>query len=219
MLDMDSCTVAQVEDEKFERIERILYDYFAFVMLEPIPTEGFRYLIELDSMTTGVIEVITDKKFLVSIEQMRYWITEALNSNDPASAQRELAVDRTYLFRGVDEKGPLPPYEGFYSTEERPTIAAIDEIYRNAGVRPSNKERIDYLGQELAFVSVLEQKRVDILEQGGLHTEELDEMLDGFISEHLSSWVGSYCRSALPYTRTDYFKGFLTCLDLWIGHR
>lgn len=202
----------------FGASSRVLYDYFAFVMLEPVPLEGSDYLKSLGDMTDELLDEACDESASGPLEQMSAWISEALCGADPEEAQRRLAVDRTYLFRGVDEKGPLPPYEGFYSKAGESAIAAVGRAYADAGVHPSNNERCDYLGQEMAFVSVLVQKEgAARLREEGTSADELKAMLEEFEAEHLAPWVGSYCSAALPFARTGYFEGFLRSLDLWAG--
>lgn len=197
-----------------------LYDYFAFVLLEPVPLEGWTYLESLSAQTAEIgraAKASGNESLADSVKQMSLWLAEACE-RDPQAAQRDLAVDRTYLFRGVDERGPLPPYEGFYSPAGESTIAAVGDAYRKAGVRPSNKERLDYLGQELAFVSVLMQKELAAQLQGDDESvEALRAMHATFEANHLSTWVSSYCNTALPHAKTDFFKSFLKGLNAWLG--
>lgn len=196
-----------------------LCDYCAFVMLEAIPLEGSDYLSTLRSMTDTIYDTSIDQKPLASIDRMKHWISKALESDNAEESQRLLAVDRTYLFRGVDEAGPRPPYEGFYSKTGNSAIAAIRDAYKKAGVQPTNNERIDYLGQELAFASILAQKESNAhLSEGEASAERLRAMHEDFEKAHLRPWIDSYCEEALPFAKTEYFKGFLNLLRLSFGN-
>ena len=194
-----------------------LYDYFAGVMLEPIPLEGSDYLHSLAAQTDELCNMALSDDLIGQVELMRGWLMKSLDEMDTEEQQRLLAVDRTYLFRGVDEKGPLPPYEGFYSASKESCIATIGKAYEKANVHASNNERLDYLGQELAFISVLIQKGAHAkAQQNNVQTEALDAMRKKFQSEHLNQWVGAFCDAALPYAKTDYFRGYLNFLSIWL---
>ena len=213
-------TAKLADKTEMQAFDQRLCDYFAFVLLEPISLEGWAHLESLNVQITDLrraAKASGNESLADGIEQMSFWLAKALD-DDPGSAQRDLAVDRTYLFRGVDERGPLPPYEGFYSPAGESTIAAVNDAYRKAGVRPSNKERLDYLGQELAFVSVLMQKESAArLQNDGESAEAFRAMHVTFKADHLSTWVSSYCNAALPHAKTDYFKSFLKSLSTWLG--
>ena len=57
----------------------------------------------------------------------------------------------------------------------------------------------DYIGVELAFISFL-------LENG----KERDAA--DFARQHPAVWIDDFCRKALEYAETDYYKGLLTSL-------
>lgn len=208
----------QMGNETTNQADQLFCDYCAFVMLDPIPLEGIQYLQTLADQTLLLRSWILGDDQKESLDQMLVWLQDSLKCDCPEEMQCRLAVDRTYLFRGVDEGGPLPPYEGFFASTKEAAISAIGKAYDSAGVHTSNNERLDYLGQELAFVSVLIQKEANARAVGDeAIAEELFTMRKEFLRTHISSWVREYCAAAIPFAKTNYFVGFLNILSAWIG--
>jgi TorA maturation chaperone TorD len=118
-----------------------------------------------------------------------------------------LSKDWTRLLRGVDIKGPLPPYESLYRAgrlQEKPA----QEIYRlfsKMGIRVPEEwhQPSDYIGVELDFMHLLCEK--ERREVGALG--EVMEVERAFIEDHLGQWVPLFCEKMLQHANEDYYRG------------
>jgi TorA maturation chaperone TorD len=148
------------------------------------------------------------------------------------SALTQLAVERTWLYRGVSETGPTPPYEAEWctGTSTSTVLLSLTKSYRASGLALALGERADYLGIELGYYQRL------ILQQAACEAED-DEAGRGnsgggestggrprrdsaggsgvrtlqqrFHSEHLGRWVAPYVKATLPLAQSDFFRGHL----------
>jgi TorA maturation chaperone TorD len=123
-----------------------------------------------------------------------------------------LSKDWTRLVRGVDIKGPLPPYESLYRTgrlQEKPA----QEIYRlfsKMGIRVPEEwhQPSDYIGVELDFMHLLcekERRAREKMEMDALR--EVMEVERSFIEDHLGQWVPLFCEKMLEHAHEDYYRG------------
>lgn len=133
---------------------------------------------------------------------------------------QELSIDWTRLFRGVSPGyGPPPPYEGVYREADGvgvETIQAIERIYSKHGlvISDGRHDRSDYLGYELNFVEFLcEQiaKAIDTNDEE--EAERYRNELDHFMADHLSTWVGDFCKQAVDQAKTPFYSAVLMMLN------
>jgi TorA maturation chaperone TorD len=123
-----------------------------------------------------------------------------------------LSRDWTRLFRGVEKKGILPPYESLYRTgklQEKPS-REIHRLFSQMGIRVPDEwhQPPDYIGVELDFMRLLcskeleayEKQETDIL-SGTLHAEQ------SFVENHLGVWVPQFCEKMFSQAEEDYFRG------------
>ena len=133
---------------------------------------------------------------------------------EEAAVVEELSVDRTLLVRAPGESGLKAPYEGLYQKEKSKGGAplAVKTFYRRAGLLPGEavNESPDFLGLELDFMKHLCQREADRWETSGEAAETIG-LEHEFLTKHLGSWIGEYCRLAAALAKTDFFRG---CLGL-----
>jgi len=131
----------------------------------------------------------------------------------------DLAADRTRLLRATGERNLKPPYESLYKTNgsRSGTATAVKAYYRKTGLLPDENisEMLDYMCVELDFMYQLCLREVEEWSCGRdasttlIHEEE-------FLREHLGSWLGNFCAQAEKYARTDFYRGFLVVLNVFI---
>ena len=123
-----------------------------------------------------------------------------------------LSKEWTRLFRGVDIKGPLPPYESLYRTgklQDKPT----QEIYRlfsPMGIRLPEEwhQPLDYIGVELDFMRLLCTQEQGIWEKNQLGlVHEVVKIEKSFLDDHLSLWIPIFCEKMIEQAQEDFFKG------------
>jgi TorA maturation chaperone TorD len=133
---------------------------------------------------------------------------------DHEEMQKAIAIDRTWLCRGIDQgrKAPPPPYEALYLSPRKETdhLLKVVTFYKKAGLRVSRdaRERMDYLGLELAFMAELCVRESGFVKRGNKGGRAKVLALEKeFLAEHLLLWVPEYCRLAIAAAKTDFFKG------------
>lgn len=213
----------------------VLYDYFAHVMLDPLEVPGTAGILALHKRTALLLANVEDNA-LPGVNQLIAWLKrmdtlvlcENHSSEDIAEEQKNLAIERTKLCRGINQAGPLPPYETYYCTsscskadatnvQEGPDTVAgsVTSAYAKAGVHlhTQTKERDDYIGTELAFLSFLAAEELKALERGEHDAAiDLQTQRQSFERYHLRSWVPAFCEAALPFAHTTLFQGALHAL-------
>lgn len=126
---------------------------------------------------------------------------------------RSLAVERTRLYRGVNSRGPRPPYEAEwdeYAPTEAVTIGGVSATYREAGRGQSTQDRVDYLGVELGFYQQLLGDEVVALQAGDREeAQRACERRSQFLATHLGKWVPSYVRYGRGQTDDAFYLGHL----------
>jgi putative dimethyl sulfoxide reductase chaperone len=137
----------------------------------------------------------------------------------------ELGVDRTRLYRSVIKGyGPPPPYEMVWSKEvsDYSHLSIIAGAYEEAGLSPSPdaKERFDYIGMELEFLSELASREAVARENGA--PQDANNLLSfqyNFLTHHFGQWVPDYIEKAMDYAETDFYKGHLLMLRGFINQQ
>jgi putative dimethyl sulfoxide reductase chaperone len=190
-----------------------VYDFLAQLFLNPIPTPGHDY-------AQKFLRAIDDHAAFSDLEDFRDGM-RALESykataerGDLDEVQRQLAVDRTRLCRGTAKGGAIaPPYEAPYLMPHKETdqLVAIVQLYRKAGLKitADQRERMDYIGVELAFMAELcGQERAAL---AAADTPAYDAVLAlerEFLQDHLLKWAVDYCGAMIAQAQTDFFRGF-----------
>ena len=136
---------------------------------------------------------------------LKKYIEETKNLSDEEVLQ-EIAVDRTYLLRGLTENGPRPPYESLYlRVSPSETIGGVNVFYanNNYAVSPDIHEPGDYIGVELSFM-----KELCLLEassDGELKSGYLSRQKE-FYEKHLGRWIKDWAREIITYAKTDFYR-------------
>ena len=212
------------EDETNVSLEdaQAYYNFFADVFLTPIPVPGKERLEQLQAATELFFPFDDQQpesdECLPGIAQMNAFFKDA--AADPEAYQELLARDRTYLFRGVDEQGLLPPYGSFWSGEDG--TAHLSEVracyaFTALTVAKDVGERDDYIGVEFAFLArLVSREGVMRLMGDGSAAESFRDTRREFLQRSVNSWFPAYCEQALSYAKTDYFKGLLQAVPALI---
>lgn len=211
------------------------YDFAAEMLLTPLPVPGHIEIVGVASHVRLLFgEAARDEDALPGIRELVAWCEQVekadaqADEGDPEALealQRETAVDRTRLSRGVDESGPLPPYETYWlsspdgdGASSQGRLSGIADAYAHANVHFGGEqaERDDYLGVELAFLAHLAHRELTAHENGdttAAHTARTQR--ESFEREHLFTWLPTWCTSATPHATSTFFPPFLTLLKTW----
>ena len=147
------------------------------------------------------------------LRELQVFFSEA--SIDDEGVLDEVGSDRTFLVRGVTQKGPRPPYGSLFAgeTPEAPgsSMLRLKALYRRAGfeVSESAAESPDYLGVELAFAAALLDK-VAVAE--GEEAEKLAKMSEEFVRGFVAPFGHAYVQESLGWARTGFCRGMLLLL-------
>jgi TorA maturation chaperone TorD len=123
-----------------------------------------------------------------------------------------LSKEWTRLFRGVDIKGLLPPYESVYRIGRLQEKASqeIHRLFDRKGIRIPDEwhQPPDYIGVELDFMRFLCIKEQEAWERKRLDSvyEVLDEE-NSFLINHLGLWISIFCEKMAKEAREDFFIG------------
>ncbi|MFA6807926.1 MAG: molecular chaperone TorD family protein [Eubacteriales bacterium] len=189
----------------------MIYRLLEKLFMEPIPTPG-------KDFTNKVLKAINDldmnnKDICLNqgIEILKAFHNKSLLSNIE-TLQKELAVDRTMLCRGINsEYGPPPPYEAVYmeSENQQTQILKVIDKYNKMQISVSSevRERPDYIGLEFAFMAFLCEKELEVYEGKQEEYEEIIRLETEFLTEHLFKWIPKYCDEMIKWAKTDFFKG------------
>lgn len=190
-----------------DALRRELYEFFAQLFCSPVSVPGEDTARDLlrraEALAAGSGEAAQDFAEFVKMGRTR----------PLEEVQRELAVERSLLFRGTQrERGPLPPCEGNYTHkgDEASTQIAVTNFYRRFGGVFESRERADYLGVECSFMAALiaETERATSPEDAAAGQRAQTD----FTTQHLA-WVPHFCAEAHPFAHTPFFAGALTLLD------
>ena len=196
------------EDERALPAEAaaLYYDYFAQIFLRIIPVPGNDEIERIREDTYKLFDLES------ADERPRLLASFLASGDDDKIKQERLAIDRTYLCRGVDPEGLQPPYEMFWRTDRPTTLTDIEKAYSQSGLQPSssNRERPDYIGTEFAFLSNLAAREAMLLHDGSIvQSAVCRKQREAFVAEHLAAWLPHYTAAALAYAKTDFFRGLL----------
>jgi TorA maturation chaperone TorD len=125
---------------------------------------------------------------------------------------RNLTKDWTRLFRGVEKKGMLPPYESFYRPETLPEKSAqeIHRLFAEMGIHVPEEwhQPPDYIGVELDFMRLLCGKEEQAWERGKPTSAlEVLELERSFLDTHLGLWIPSFCARMVAEAREEFYRG------------
>jgi putative dimethyl sulfoxide reductase chaperone len=140
---------------------------------------------------------------------------ETTRSNPSDEVALELAVDWNRLFRGVSQSaGPPPPVEALYAGAEDDSLflRELNRIYSEQGLelRGDFLDRPDHLGVELTFIADLFRRAAAAIQDD--EQERAAGILAAaghFFTAHPGKWVSTFCDGAIPYARTDFYRGLL----------
>lgn len=190
-----------------------VYEFLAQLFLTPIPTPGHDY-------AATFLRAIDDYACFSELDDFRDGMRSlttyrlAAAGGDLEEVQRQLAVDRTRLCRGIAKDGVVTtPYEAPYLMPEKETdqLLAIVQFYRKAGLQvgAGQQERMDFIGVELAFMAELCAKEHAALAAGNM--QDYEDVLGWqreFLQDHLLQWAVDYCGRIIECAQTDFFRGF-----------
>lgn len=138
--------------------------------------------------------------------------SEACGEDMPEEMFDALRSDYTRLFIGPGQ--PLaPPWESVHVNRTGLTFQAetldVRRWYARSGLEfeKLHNEPDDHIGVELAFVSALASRAMDLLSHENI-TRTMDG-LRGFADQHLLKWAPAWCRKSAEVAETDLYKGTL----------
>jgi TorA maturation chaperone TorD len=149
-------------------------------------------LVKLYRLFASLFADEPDEKTLIEAEEM--FATKFSNTSD------EIRADFTYLFS--DREGLLPPCESLYNHPiwDKPKFGGpvadeLQKFYHSAGLVMDEEMDIppDHLSAELLFMSYLIE-------------DDLIELQEGFLEEHLAVWVPDFCEEIKRYARTTFYS-------------
>lgn len=133
----------------------------------------------------------------------------------------EVSVDRTRLFRGLIETGPVPPYESLFVGGSKDNAVALLEVvehYRKIGFEQTGgvHDSPEYLGVEMAFMDQALSKELEGLRSDDESVSESYRATgEAFITEHLG-WVSHYADEMYSCAQTGLYRGAALLLRSFI---
>jgi len=126
---------------------------------------------------------------------------------------KHIAVDRTRLFRGINEKhSPPPPYESVYRDQRLcgKSRTEVCDFYCKLGVilPEAWKESPDYLGIEIDFMRLLCQSQEEAWMNHRF--DKVSEFLGvsmKFLEDHLLQWAPQFLERMSEMAELDFYKG------------
>ena len=159
----------------------------------------------------AAVRAVPDDGGTSGCEAMRQYADEC--ANVPMSqVARELAVDWTLLFRGMNRQtGPKLPYAGAWLSSDGVGIAemcAVNKHYVMAGFGTSGKvgNRHDYFGIELEFVGRMARR----IAEGD---ERAADALASFLDSSVLLWFGAFVAQAAQKGKTAFWRGYLELVE------
>lgn len=131
---------------------------------------------------------------------------------DLSDVARELGVDWTTLFRGMNrQSGPKPPYAGVWLSHDGVGVeemCAVNACYVEAGLGAGSgtTNRHDYFGVELEFVGRLALR----IAEGDADAASL---LASFLDCFVLPWFGLFVKDACAKGTTAFWKGYLALVE------
>lgn len=153
------------------------------------------------------------------LQELGAYLEETLKK-DENSLVEELAVDWTRLFRGLRPGyGPKPPYAYLHKKtklSELDFLQKISGIYTSFGasIEPTQSNRPDYLGLQLAFLSFLYQQASEAYQIGNKDKAVQFELAaTDFFENEFADWALTFCQEAKSHAKTAFYHGYLTILQ------
>ena len=154
------------------------------------------------------------EKPLQDVQEGLNLIKDYLSTENPPAEERLLNLSRdwTRLFRGVDVKGPLPPYESLYRTgrTQKEPVRQINRLFSGMGIRIPEEwhQPPDYIGVELDFMRLLCAKEREARKK--TETDALHGVLTAersFLEHHLALWAPVFCKKMMEQAREGFYRG------------
>lgn len=107
----------------------------------------------------------------------------------------------------------LTPYESVHreGMMMRAPYLRVCEIYKSAGVDFSNLDgrlTADHIGVELDFMRVLCEKEASRWKEKDISSVKgILELEERFLSDHLTAWIGDFCKKMEAMAEIDLFRG------------
>lgn len=162
------------------------------------------YLLEnpINETETIIKEIEDGAKILINFTSKNFTKESLLN----------LLKEWTRILRGIDIKGPLPPYESVYLTGRLQNKPAqeIYHLFLKMGVNIPEEwhQPPDYIGVELDFMRLLCERELEAWKIENLNlVKETFLTENSFIKNHIGSWVPDFCETMKKEARLKYFKG------------
>jgi TorA maturation chaperone TorD len=222
------------EMKKYQDLAEYRVKFYAYLSLVYIQIPGEKILsIHLEPVLKLLGSPLKGtEKSLQEIKEGLRFINDYILKTDLSSENNllNLTKDWTHLFRGVDVKGSLPPYESLYRTGKLQGKPAqeISRLFSKKGIRVPEQwhQPLDYIGVELDFMRLLCSK-----EKEGWKKNQLDvvyetiEIEKNFLEDHLGLWVPTFCEKMKEQAHEDFFKGiarltkgFIIYDQIWTSH-
>ncbi len=165
-----------------------------------------------------IVEQIPPSKIQTGLKELGAFLEDTLQENE-SKLTDQLGVDWTLLFRGLRPGyGPKPPYGYLHQTMKLSEMAYLQRIsgtYASFGaeIEPSQSNRPDYLGLQLAFLSFLYQQASRAYQQGNAEEAvRLETAAADFFTQELAPWVLTFCQEAQAHCKTRFYHGYLEIL-------
>lgn len=197
---------------RIERLEDRIYSYrfFSYVFLA-LPDEEF-----VRQMLAYPDDDDSEGGMLV-----RKWAVENVDAS-LASVLESVSVDRTRLFRGLSEVGPVPPYESLFvggSKDNAVALSSVAACYAKIGFQQMGgvHDSPEYLGNELAFMDQVLSSEFAALEEGDdVKADGYRQLGDDFFRQHVGTWVLRYVQEMFQHTRTDLYRGLALMFEAFV---
>jgi len=195
-----------------------IYKFLADVLISPIAVPGHDFVDRVFSAPLS-LDVLDDGSLTDASEGGRLLkkCAERFALGEHEEMQKEIAIERTRLFRGavpVHGTQPPPPYEAFYLAPQKEPehIVKVAKFYHEAGLQLGDfHDRPDYLGLELAFMAELCDRERRSRKNPQNHREIL-AMEKEFLENHMLRWIPEYCQNVMEFANTDFVKGLIFLL-------
>lgn len=157
----------------------------------------------------------------LGIQDMLDFVEDSAGKPD-VELERELAVDWTRLFRGINPQiSPKPPYEGVYVISEKSgseILQSVIHFYHESGffIGKEYRDRLDYIGVEFDFLGHLADMEAQAWSLNdvnlAIHCQARGQE---FINTHLGFWADKFLSIAIDRAQTGFYRGFLRfCLGI-----
>lgn len=204
-------------------IARVRASFSAFVNVHftTLPDAVFVQRIRSREFATALDALASDHSIpdlAAGAALMQSYVNSTLDTSE-AQLSEALGVDRTRLYRGVAPGyGPPPPCEAVWMTSAGDTVAVLKQladVYLAAGMMlsPEARERLDYVGVQLDYLSRVARSEAEAWEVGEeAKGRELLQQQAEFLSAHLAQWLPAFIEKALPEAVTDFYRGHMMML-------